>query len=177
VCGGSGVVGLAAAEGGAAVTVVDVNRRALASTWWNARRQGRRVRLRHGRSYEPVAGERFDLIASNPPYVPSERDELPARGPSRAWAAGRDGRAVLDALCDGARGHLLPGGVFLVVHSSLIGEQATVDRLAAAGLLPEVVERHRGPLGPLMRAQRELGTIPPDIEEEDVVVVRAVAPG
>jgi release factor glutamine methyltransferase len=82
---------------------------------------------------------------------------------------------VLDALCDRIPDHLRPGGVALIVHSSLIGEMTTVDRLIAAGLDAEVVERHRGPLGPLMREQQRAGRIPADVDEEDVVVVRAVA--
>ena len=174
VCTGSGVVAVAAAEAGGEVTAVDVSRPALATTWWNARRRGRRVRVRRGRTFEPVSGERFDVITSNPPYVPSD-DELPRRGLSRAWAAGEDGRRILDDLCDRASAHLRPGGVLLVVNSSLIDEQATVDRLVAAGLEAEVVERHRGPLGPLMREQQAAGRIPADVDEEDVVIVRAVA--
>jgi release factor glutamine methyltransferase len=174
VCTGSGVVAVAAADAGGAVTAVDVSRRAVVTAWCNARRHRLRVRVRRGRSFQPVAGERFDVIASNPPYVPSDRDDLPTRGLQRAWAAGRDGRAVLDDLCDRAPDHLRPGGVLLLVHSSLIDEQATVDRLTAAGLRAEVVERHRGPLGPLMREQQAAGTIPADVDEEDVVVVRAV---
>ena len=176
VCCGSGVVALAAAEAGAEVTAVDLSRRAVATTWLNARRHGLRVRVRRGRSFAPVDGERFDVITSNPPYVPSERDELPERGLERAWAAGRDGRRVLDDLCDRAPDHLRPGGVILLVHSSLIGEQATLDRLTAAGLAAEVVVRERGPLGPLMREQQAAGTIPAEIAEEDVLVIRGVKP-
>ena len=40
----------------------------------------------------PVAGRTFDLIVSNPPYVPSEEDAVPHRGLRRAWDAGLDGR-------------------------------------------------------------------------------------
>jgi release factor glutamine methyltransferase len=177
VCTGSGVLALAAARTGADVTAVDVSRRAVWTVRLNARRHGLRVRARRGRSFAPVAGQRFDLVVSNPPYVPSPADDLPARGASRAWEAGRDGRLVLDRLCDEVPRHLRPGGAVLLVHSSLIGEQATLDRLAAAGLLEvSVVERRRGPLGPLMRAQQEAGTIPPDVDEEDVVIIRGVAP-
>ena len=39
-----------------------------------------------------------------------------------------------------------------------------------------VVDRRRGPLGPLMREQLAAGRIPVGIADEDVVVVRAVAP-
>jgi release factor glutamine methyltransferase len=177
VCTGSGIVALAAASTGARTTAVDVSRRAVATVRLNARRHGLRVQARRGRSYGPVAGQRFDLITSNPPYVPSSSTELPTRGPSRAWEAGPDGRVVLDELCDGALDHLRPGGAILLVHSSLIGEEATVRRLEAAGLQQvEVVARERGPLGPLMLARQRAGGVPPDVDEEDVVVVRGRAP-
>lgn len=178
LCTGSGILALAAAAEGADVTAVDVSRRAVATVRLNARRQRLAVRAVRGRLFEPVVEERFDLVVSNPPYVPSPTDELPRRGPSRAWAAGRDGRAVLDAICDQVADHLAPGGAVLLVHSSLIGEQATLDRLGRAGLRgAAVVERRTGPLGPLMREQQRAGTVPADIEEEDVVMIRAQAPG
>jgi release factor glutamine methyltransferase len=177
VCTGSGVLALTAAAMGAATTAVDVSRRAVWTVRLNARRQGLQVRALRGRSFAPVAGERFDLIVSNPPYVPSAADTLPTHGPTRAWAAGRDGRLVLDRLIAEAPAHLRPGGAVLLVHSALIGEDVTLDRLAAAGLRgAEVVARQRGPLGPLMRGQRAAGVLPAEVEEEDVVVIRAVAP-
>ena len=177
ICTGSGVLALTAAECGATTTAIDVSRRALLTVRLNAFRHGLRVRTLRGRTYAPVAGERFDLIVSNPPYVPSPRSGVPRFGASRAWEAGHDGRIVLDALCDGAPAHLRPGGALLLVHSSLIGVDATLERLRRAGLVDvEVRECRRGPLGPLMRAQQAAGTIPVDIDEEDVVIIRATAP-
>jgi release factor glutamine methyltransferase len=177
VCTGSGIVALSAAATGAATTAVDVSRRAVLTVRCNAFRLGQRVDVRRGRSYGPVSGRRFDLITSNPPYVPSASDALPTSGPARAWEAGPDGRAVLDELCEGSLAHLRPGGSILLVHSSLIGEHATISRLERAGLeRVEVIARERGPLGPLMRAQQEAGRIPADVDEEDVVVVRGSAP-
>jgi release factor glutamine methyltransferase len=177
VCTGSGVLALTAAECGASTTAIDVSRRALLTVRLNAIRSGLRVRTLRGRTFAPVTGERFDLIVSNPPYVPSPRPDLPRRGASRAWEAGHDGRIVLDALCDQAASHLRPRGVLLLVHSSLIGADATLERLRRAGLLDvEVRARERGPLGPLMRAQQAAGMIPSDIDEEDMLVIRASAP-
>lgn len=177
VCTGSGVLALTAAACGADTTAVDVSRRAVLTVRLNAARAGLRVRTVRGRTFAPVARERFDLIVSNPPYVPSPHPDLPRFGACRAWRAGCDGRLVLDALCDGAAAHLRPGGVLLVVHSSLIGFDATVERCRRAGLMNiEIRDRVRGPLGPLMRAQQALGTIPADIDEEDVAIIRATAP-
>jgi release factor glutamine methyltransferase len=177
VCTGSGLLAITAAECGADSTAVDVSRRALLTVRLNAMRAGVRVRTVRGRSFGPVAGERFDLIVSNPPYVPSPRPDVPRFGACRAWEAGHDGRIVLDALCDGAAAQLRPGGAILLVHSSLIGIDATLQRLRHAGLVDVGVQTCvRGPLGPLMRAQQAAGTIPADVEEEDVVIIRAVAP-
>lgn len=173
---GSGALAVAAAlEGAREVTAVDVSRRALATTWINARRNGVRVRVRRGDLFAPVAGERFDLILANPPYVPSADDALPRRGRARAWEGGADGRLLLDRLCAEAPAHLTPGGTLLLVQSSICGEQATLDRLYAAGLEPERVAAQRGPLGPLMRERAALlearGLLEPGQREEDVLVL------
>ena len=174
-CTGSGVVGVTAALAGGRVTSVDVSRRAVLCAWLNAHLNGTRVRVRRGDLLAPVAAERFDVIAANPPYVPAETDALPTAGPERAWDAGRDGRAVLDRLLDEAPRLLAPGGVLLLVHSDLIGEEETLERLRAAGLGAAVAVRRRGPLGPLMQARRARGLLPPDTDEEEVVVIRGEA--
>ena len=178
VCTGSGALAVfAALHGAGSVTAVDVSRGAILSARANARLNGVRIRAVRGDLLEPLQGRRFDLIVSNPPYLPATTDELPRSGPARAWEAGRNGRLLLDRLCDGAPRHLEPGGALLVVHSSLCGEQATLERLRSAGLAPEVVARRRGPLGPRLAARAaELeasGLLAPGCREEDLVVVRA----
>jgi release factor glutamine methyltransferase len=175
---GTGALAVAAAlDGARAVSAVDVSRRAVLNARINARLNGVRVRALRGDLFAPVTGERFDLIVANPPYVPSASDELPGRGAARAWEAGTDGRALLDRLCADAADHLAPGGDVLVVHSSLSGEDATLDRLAATGLSTEVVARQRGPLGPLVAARAELlerrGLLAPGQRDEELVVIRA----
>jgi release factor glutamine methyltransferase len=174
LCTGSGIVAVRAALAGADVTAVDVSRRAVASAWLSARASGVRVRAHRGDLLAPVAGERFDVIAANPPYVPSHRADLPRRGRSRAWEAGPDGRALLDRVLAEAPPHLAPGGVLLAVHSDLIGTGATLDRLRAAGLDADVAARRRGPLGPLMRRRRPL--LPAGAMDEEVLVLRGRRP-
>jgi release factor glutamine methyltransferase len=182
LCTGSGALAVCAALAGArAVTAVDVSRRALLTAQLNARLNGVRLRTRRGRLFEPVAGERFDLVTANPPYVPAATDALPRRGAERAWDAGRDGRALLDPLLDAAPHHLRPRGAVLVTHSSIIGTEATLERLRAGGLRADVVARRRGPLGPLMLDRVGLlearGLLAPGQREEDVLVLRGTAPG
>jgi release factor glutamine methyltransferase len=169
VCTGSGVVGVTAARAGAEVTAIDVSCRAVTAAWLNARINRVRLRSRRGSLLEPVEGERFDVIAANPPYVPSDRTR--PRGLERAWIAGPDGRALLDRLLAAAPDRLRPGGALLVVHSDLIGADETLARMAAAGLEPDVAARERGPLGPLMRER--LG---PGVDEEEILVLRGRRP-
>lgn len=177
VCTGSGVLAVTGALHGAASTAVDVSRRAVATAWINARINGVRVRALRGSLFDPVDGERFDCVVSNPPYVPSHDDALPSRGLRRAWDAGRDGRVVLDRLCDEVGERLNPGGVVLLTHSTIIGEEETLGRLRAGGLEAAVVERRRGPLGPLMRERVQQGLLPADLDEEEVLVIRAQKSG
>jgi release factor glutamine methyltransferase len=169
LCSGSGALAIRAALAGAEAVAVDVSRRAVLTIRLNAALNGVRVDARRGDLFDAVAGERFDAIVSNPPYVPAASDELPSRGPARAWDAGRDGRALLDRICAGAARHLNPGGVILLVHSSLLGYEPTAEALA--GLEVDIAASERGPLGPLMRARRADGLIPP-VDDEDVLVVR-----
>ena len=153
-----------------------MSRRAVLAARLNARLNGVRVRALRGDLLAPVAGEGFDLIVSNPPYVPAETDATP-HGADRAWKAGRDGRLLLDRLCDHAPRHLRPGGALLIVHSSVCGERLTLARLEREGLYAEVVARRRGPLGPLLRERAEElerdGLLEPGTREEELVVIRA----
>lgn len=179
---GSGVLAVAAARLGLATTAVDVSRRAVLAARVNARLNGVRVRARRGDLLAPVAGEQFEVIVSNPPYLPAVADELPRRGLPRATEAGRDGRALIRRLALAAPAHLAPGGVLLLVLSSVCGEQAVLRDVAASGLAGvEVVRRERGPLGPRLRARaaelERRGILAPGQREEDLLVVRAYRPG
>ena len=181
LCTGSGLLALTAARRGVRdVTAVDVSRRSVLTVRLNARLNGVRVRALRGSLFEPVAGEQFDVITCNPPYVPAESDELPRRGPQRAWDAGPDGRVVLDRLLAEAPAHLRPGGRLLVTHSSLLGFEATERALTGAGLQVDVPVRRRGPLGPLMSARvghlERQGLLRNGQREEEVLVIRGRRP-
>jgi release factor glutamine methyltransferase len=177
LCTGSGVLAIAAGMAGASeVVAVDVSRRAAATAWFNGRLNGVRVAPRVGNLFDAVGDRRFDVIASNPPYVPSIEDKLPVTGPARHWEGGPRGRVILDEICRAVGDHLAPGGTFLAVHSNVNGIEESLRRLREAGLEADVAARWRSPLGPLMaeRAEwlRREGML--DGAEEEIVVVRGV---
>ena len=178
VCTGTGHLAVAAALAGARrVVAVDVSRRAVLAARLNARLNGVCVDARRGDLLAPVDGERFDLVISNPPYLPAGDGGIPARGAGRAWDAGPDGRALLDRLIAGAPRVLAPGGTLLLVQSSVCGETATLTALAAAGLSPRVVARRPGSLGPRLTARAPMlearGLLPPGRHQEELLVISA----
>ncbi|MFJ1604582.1 HemK2/MTQ2 family protein methyltransferase [Streptomyces sp. NPDC088253] len=173
---GSGALALEAARLGARVTAVDISWRAVLSARFNAMLRRQKIAVRHGDLASAVPGRSFDLVVSNPPYVPSPC-AWPPKGASRSWDAGWDGRALLDRVCDAAPAVLRPTGVLLVVHSALCGVEATLDRLTTAGLRASVTERATIPFGPVLLSRldwlRERGMPAAEILEE-LVIVRAV---
>lgn len=173
VCTGSGVVAIAAARAGGRTTAVDISRRAVLAARVNARLNGVVVDAVRSDLLEALDGSRFDLIVSNPPYLPGTPGSVSGR--ARAWEGGPDGRTFLDRLIAAAPQHLLPGGALLVVHSSVCGVEATVEHMRAAGLDAEVVVRRRGPLGPLLAARaaelERMQLLPPGERTEDVAVL------
>jgi hypothetical protein len=123
---GNGVQALAAARHARRVVATDLNPRALDFARFNARLNGcEQIECRRGDGFAPVAGERFDLIVCNPPFVVT---------PSTRFLY-RDNDMELDAFCRRlareAPAHLTEGGVFQMIFEwvQLAGEKWE-DRLS-----------------------------------------------
>jgi len=107
---GCGIQALHASRHAKRVVATDISERALHLAALNAALNGiDSIEFRLGSLYEPVAGERFDHIVSNPPFVITPRVD---GVPSYEY---RDGGLVGDALVErvirGADEHLVPGGI------------------------------------------------------------------
>ena len=179
LCSGTGILGLTAARLGARATAVEISRRAVACARVNARLNRLALEVLRGDLFEPLRGRRFDLIVSNPPYIPEPPGNTP-RGSARAWDAGPDGRVFIDRICDRAAEHLRPGGRVLLVHSSLARPEQTEQRLAECGFEPAIVAEHTGRLGPVAYERldylRALGVADHSLAER-MVVVEGRVPG
>ncbi|QNI08934.1 methyltransferase [Mycobacterium kubicae] len=186
LCTGTGFVAISAAEMGcASVTAFDVCPHAVRYSRGNAAGAGVEVDVRQGSWEGAIEYGPFDVVVSNPPYVPTppvdDTDLIPsAAGPSWAWNAGPDGRMVLDPLCATASKLLSDGGSLLLVHSALAGPQRSLDTLRSTGLDAYVVASEWIPFGPVMTARaawfEETGQIAPGCREEELVVIRADKP-
>ncbi|MGB4779508.1 methyltransferase, partial [Microbacterium sp.] len=164
---GSGIQALRARRTAASVVATDVSERALAFTRLNALLNGvDGIETRHGDLFEPVAGELFDRVVSNPPFVITPRV---AGVPTYDYRdAGLVGDDLVAAFVVGVGDVLAPGGT-----AQLLGNweyRVGVDGLdrvrgwIAASAVPMeawVIERER--LDPLAYAElwvRDGGTAP-----------------
>ncbi|TFV58694.1 class I SAM-dependent methyltransferase [Mycobacterium sp. PS03-16] len=101
----------------AQIVATDVNERALALAGATARLNGMSWDLRGGSLFEPVAGERFDLIVSNPPFVvgAGARDYI-------YRDSGMAGDALSQSLIEQVGAHLAPGGTAQIMANWIVRE-------------------------------------------------------
>lgn len=120
---GSGAVALALARERPRCTIIatDASTAALAVARRNAQQLGiGNVEFRHGDWLAPLAGLSFDLIVSNPPYIPDNDPHL-SQGdvrfePRAALTAGADGLDAIRIIATDARRHLRRDGLLLLEH-------------------------------------------------------------
>jgi release factor glutamine methyltransferase len=183
LCTGSGVLAVAAAQlGAAAVSAFDICPRAVNCSQSNAQSAGVDIDIRMGSLADALACGPFDVVLSNPPYVPAgpgaDGELIPAcAGPAWAWDAGNDGRLVLDPLCAAAPTLLADGGTLFLVQSELADVDQSIAALRSGGLHTEVVLWQWIPFGPVLSARAEwlkdTGRLRTRRREELLVVIRA----
>ena len=160
LCTGSGCIGIAMAEYNPEwqVDIVDVSGEALSLARENIAFQHVESRVEAIQSdlFAGVAGRKYDLIVSNPPYVTEdEYAALPgeyAHEPKLGLTSGVDGLDLCLRMLDEAAGHLTDDGLLIVE----VGE----SEHALAALLPEVpfvwIEFKVGPMGVFALERRDL---------------------
>jgi release factor glutamine methyltransferase len=135
---GSGAIAVAIAHErpDAEVWASDESTAALAVASRNVSRHAVAVRLVHGDWFAALGGERFDVIASNPPYVPEGDPHLGAGDlrfePKAALIGGSDGLDCIRTIASAARTHLVPGG-WLIFEHGYDQASACVQMLAQLG--------------------------------------------
>ncbi|AJE02345.1 peptide chain release factor N(5)-glutamine methyltransferase [Geobacter pickeringii] len=136
---GSGCIAVSLAKSlpETAVWGVDRSAAALALARRNVERHGVRVTLVEGSLFEPLTGERFDMIVSNPPYIPTAdigtlQAEVRDAEPLMALDGGVDGLDFYRLIVSGASGHLAPRG-WLMVEVGIGQAEAVLGMFTRAG--------------------------------------------
>jgi release factor glutamine methyltransferase len=135
---GSGAIAVALAHHlpQAEITSIDLSAPALAIAKENAERNRvSRIRFLQGDLLAPVQTERFEMVVSNPPYVPAtDRPTLSVEvrefEPSLALFAGNDGLSIYRRLIPAAHAALVPGGFLLLEIGH--GQQQSIEELLTA---------------------------------------------
>lgn len=134
---GAGVGAVFAAQWAHRVVAVDISPAAVRCARINVLLHGLedRVEVRKGDLFEPVRGERFDVILFNPPYLRGEpRDDL-----ERAlWSTD-----VVERFAAGLGDHLKDSGWALLLLSSVSDEAGFLRHFRAYGFLGEPIARRR----------------------------------
>ena len=142
---GLGLAAVVLAKAGARVVATDVVREAVEMIRTNALLNGISVDARLGDCYAPVAGERFDLICTNPPQMPTPPGRERGDAAAAADNGGPDGWQILDRVIVGAPAHLAPGGRLVFTIFAFLGRQRAFAKLGAAGLKPSIVASETQP--------------------------------
>jgi len=111
---GSGIIGAYAARAGAEVTLVDTSLIAIATARHTMTiNEFAEYRVLAGDTYDPVAGEQFDLIVSNPPFHRGQKTDS----------------AMAERLIDEAPAHLVPGGKLVIVGNAFLPYDKRIARV------------------------------------------------
>lgn len=137
---GCGIQALRARAHVGHVIATDISPRALWFTRLNALLNGvDGIETRHGSLFEPVAGEQFDRIVSNPPFVITPRvSDVPAYEYRDGGMVGDD---LVAAFVAGVGAHLAPGGI-----AQLLGNWETRDGVAGLDRVRRWIEASSVPL-------------------------------
>jgi len=136
---GLGLAAVLAARAGARVVATDVVPEAVEAIRVNAALNGVTVDARVGDCYAPVPGERFDLVCTNPPQMPTPPGRDRGDPVAAADNGGIDGWDLLDRVIAGAPAHLAPRGRLVFSIFGFLGRKQAFAKLEAQGFTPSVV--------------------------------------
>jgi release factor glutamine methyltransferase len=134
---GAGFVSLVAAAAGATVTCTDANPHAVTLARHNAKQNGLRLDAVEADLLAGVPGP-FDVVAFNPPYLPTAPDDYVPGPLNLAFDGGPDGNAVVLRFARQLGALKPPPRRVLVVHSSLSDPSPLVAAMRALGYADDV---------------------------------------
>jgi release factor glutamine methyltransferase len=143
---GCGIIALVAARTAKMVIATDISPIAIQCARKNAKTNHleSNLEIRQGNLFDPIkTEERFNLILSNPPYLPeSEEDQQQgAQWLEKAWNGGRSGRKFIDRFIKECKFYLEPLGRVQMVQSSLSNITKSCELFQKQGFQVELGER------------------------------------
>jgi len=154
VCTGSGCIAISLAKHMPEATFVasDISEAALAIAKQNAEKHGvaDRIEFRHGDLLDPLNGDRFDYLCTNPPYIPDDEWDAIAPNvkdhePVTALRGGKDGLLFIRPILQHAATYLKPSGQ-LALEAAAAHKAALIQLVDQEDSLnhPRVLNDHEG---------------------------------
>ncbi|MDR2623425.1 MAG: methyltransferase [Methanobrevibacter sp.] len=141
---GSGIVAIKASSLAKSVIATDINYDALKLAEKNIRiNKIENIKLSFGNLFEPVQNKKFDLILFNPPYLPTDKNDILEDSLNYAFDGGIDGMKIIDPFLNQVKSHLKFGGKVQMIQSSLSNIQETINKLEKEGFEVEVTAKER----------------------------------
>jgi release factor glutamine methyltransferase len=142
---GTGIIAIKASMKSRMVVATDINPYAIECATKNIiANKSFNIELRQGNLFEPVKGEKFDLILFNTPYLPTDDEEKINDELNAAWDGGVDGRLLIDQFIEGLPHYLKQGGRAQMVQSTLSDLNMTLKKLEEMGFQVSVTARKKG---------------------------------
>ncbi|WP_456471826.1 HemK2/MTQ2 family protein methyltransferase [Methanocaldococcus sp.] len=141
---GTGILAIEAYKRGGIVEGIDINPKAIELAKKNAKLNNVNVKFYLSDLFSNVKGK-FDVILFNPPYLPTEEDDIIDSYLNYAFDGGRDGRRVLDKFIDEVDKYLNKNGLVQIVQSSLTDIDKTIERFKNKGFEVKIVDKLKIP--------------------------------
>lgn len=131
---GTGLITVVAAQKSRKVVATDINKHAVECALKNIiANRTYNVELKEGNLFEPVEGEKFDLILFNTPYLPTDENEKLDGEVNAAFDGGLEGRETIDHFIEQIKDYLKENGRVQLVQSSLSDNEKTLKKLEELG--------------------------------------------
>jgi release factor glutamine methyltransferase len=141
---GTGIIAIKASMNSRMVVATDINPYAIECATENIiANKSFNIEIRKGNLFEPVKGEKFDLILFNTPYLPTDDEEKINDELNAAWDGGVDGRMLIDRFIEGLPHYFNQGGIVQMVQSSLSDVNMTLKKLENLGFKVSVTARKK----------------------------------
>ncbi|MGZ7069748.1 MAG: HemK2/MTQ2 family protein methyltransferase [Methanobacterium sp.] len=141
---GTGFIAISASKKAGKVIATDINDYAIKCAIKNVvTNKAYNIELKKGSMFEPVQGEKFDLILFNAPYLPTSEDEKIDEELNTAFDGGPEGRDIIDEFIGEVKHHLNKEGRIQLVQSSLADNEKTISKLEELGFDAEITARQK----------------------------------
>ncbi|MGQ4892416.1 MAG: HemK2/MTQ2 family protein methyltransferase [Candidatus Njordarchaeia archaeon] len=144
---GTGIIAITCAKKGAKVTATDIKLEAIKCTQKNAKLNNVKIETKQGNLFQPVKGEKYDLIIFNPPYLPEnpETDKYLNEKDKQDLIGGKHGNETAIQFIKQLKNHLKPNGQALLIQTSLTNIQETLKQAEKTGLKTQITKQKNLP--------------------------------